>query len=86
MFNSFIYFRGFTSVFLVTCRCGLHRPGDGWLQKLQVLARINPLLNQLCLSNLKVPGMEPAGNVKWYLWSWIMTFRLAGLENTDVAS
>lgn len=54
-----------------------------------MLGLINPLPNQLRLSNLKVPEFqekEPAGNVKWYLWSEIMTFRLVGLENTNVAS
>ena len=54
--------------------------------RLQVLGQINPLPNLLRLSNLKVPGKKPAGNVKWYLWSGIMTFRLVGLENTNVAS
>lgn len=57
---------------------------DGWLRKLQVLVRLIPLPNELRLNNLKVPGMEPAGNMKWYLWSGIMTFRLSGLENTNV--
>lgn len=49
-----------------------------------MLGQINPSPNQLRLSGFKVPGKEPAGNVKWYLWSGIMTFRLVGLENTNV--
>lgn len=65
---------------------GLYGPANDWLQRLQVLEQINPLPNQLRLSNLKVPRKEPAGNVKWYLWSGIMTFRLVGLENTNVTS
>lgn len=77
----------FTSLPLVTCCCGVSvGQCNGWLQRLQVLGQINPLPNQLRFSNLKVPGKEPAGNVKWYLWSGIMTFRLVGLENTNVAS
>lgn len=61
--------------------------GNDWLQnRLQVLGQINPLPNQLRLNNLKVPGTGPAGNLKWSLWSGIMTFRLVGLENTNVAS
>ena len=81
-----LFYFFFVLLVLFTCFRALNEPGNGWLQNLQVLRQINPLPNQLRLSNLKVPGMEPAGNVKWYLWSGIMTFRLAGLENTNVAS
>lgn len=78
-----VSFSSFIPVALVMCCSVLYGLCNGWLQKLQVLGQINPLPNQLHLSNLKVPGMEPAGNVKWYLWSGIMTF---GLENTNVGS
>lgn len=64
----------------------LRRATNGHLQKNAGARQINPSPNQLRLNDLKVAGMEPAGNVKWCLWSGIMTFRLSGLENTNVGS
>lgn len=62
----------------------LEWPGSDWLQR--GAEQINPLPNQLHISSLSVSWKEPAGNAKWYLWPGIMTYRLAGLENTNITS
>lgn len=79
-----LLFQRFILIILPWLACSCHQ----WLalQKNAGARQINPSPNQLRLNNLKVAGMEPAGNVKWCLWSGIMTFRLSGLENTNVGS